>query len=53
GLLHYYIGRDEQARQLEQLGYELVECLDLEGVPVPPGARSQSTELHYVARPRV
>jgi len=53
GLLHYYIGRDEQERQLEQLGYELLECLDLEGFPVPHGAGSRSTELHYVARPRI
>ena len=33
-LLHYYIRRDDQERQLEELGYELVEC------PGPTGAPS-------------
>jgi SAM-dependent methyltransferase len=53
GLLHYYIRRDDQSRQLEQLGYELVECLDLEGRSVPAGqAAAHCPELHYVARRR-
>lgn len=51
GLLHYYIGRDAQARQLAELGYELLECLDVEGDPVDSGARSSAPWLHYVARP--
>jgi SAM-dependent methyltransferase len=49
-LLHYYIERDVQARQLAAAGFELIECLDLDGRPVGEGERSSSSELHYVAR---
>jgi SAM-dependent methyltransferase len=49
-LLHYYIRRDDQARQLEQVGYELVECLDVEGGVVAPGESNPSPWLHYIAR---
>lgn len=49
-LLHYYIRRDDQELQLRELGYELLECVDLEGRTVPTGAHSDSPELHYVAR---
>ena len=52
-LLHYYIRRDDQARQLAELGYALIECLDADGHPVPAGERSASPWLHYVARPAV
>jgi SAM-dependent methyltransferase len=50
-LLHYYIAPPDQARQLAELGFELLECLDLEGraVDVTAGS-STSSELHYVAR---
>lgn len=50
-LLHYYIGHDGQRRQLEEAGFELVECLDGNGRTVDPGddARAHS-ELHYAAR---
>jgi SAM-dependent methyltransferase len=52
-LLHYYVTRDAQARQLDQHGFTLVECLDLDGHPVGPGELApHSAELHYVARPR-
>lgn len=51
-LLHYYIGRDEQERQLRDLGLELLECRDLDGREVPPGAAvDDCSELHFVARP--
>lgn len=50
--LHYYITRDLQQTQLEAHGFELVECLDLEGNTVERGEVSQSPELHYVARRR-
>jgi SAM-dependent methyltransferase len=50
-LLHYYIRRSDEARQLEQLGYELVECLDLDGRTVARDA-PDCPELHYVARRR-
>jgi SAM-dependent methyltransferase len=51
GILHYYIGRDAQERQLEESGFGLLECLDLDGRPVRPGEQaSEHAELHYVAR---
>ncbi len=49
-LLHYYIRRDDQARQLAELGYELIECLDLDGGVVGEGEEGNGPELHYVAR---
>jgi len=50
-LLHYYIGRDTQARQLEETGFELLECLDGEGHSVRPGEMAADhSELHYAAR---
>jgi SAM-dependent methyltransferase len=51
GLLHYYIRRDDQARQLAEQGYELIECLDVEGGEVHAGRCSPAPWLHYVARP--
>jgi SAM-dependent methyltransferase len=51
-LLHYYIRRDDQERQLAELGYVLTECLDAAGEVVAPGQLSRSSELHYVAYPR-
>jgi hypothetical protein len=36
-LLHYYIGCDDQERQLADVGFELLECLDLEARPVEAG----------------
>jgi SAM-dependent methyltransferase len=51
-LLHYYIRRDGQERQLEETGYELLECLDTEGGSVGPGETSPSPCLHYIARPK-
>jgi SAM-dependent methyltransferase len=50
-LLHYYISRDAQARQLLEHGFELEMCLDLEGESVGPGDdRAGCPELHYSAR---
>jgi SAM-dependent methyltransferase len=52
-VLHYYISRDAQCRQLAEEGFETVECLDLDGRVVPQGAAvAHCPELHYVARPR-
>jgi SAM-dependent methyltransferase len=49
-LLHYYIGRDDQERQLARHGFELVECLALDGSTVAPGeAAFGCHELHYAA----
>lgn len=50
GVLHYYIGRDAQEHQLSSVGFELVECLDVEGRPVARGATGYGPWLHYVAR---
>ncbi len=50
-LLHYYISRDSQVRQLDQQGFQPLECLDAEGRLVDVGQEaSESAELHYVAR---
>jgi SAM-dependent methyltransferase len=51
GILHYYIGRDAQQRQLAGAGFELLECLDLDGRAVGSGEDAAAhPELHYVAR---
>jgi SAM-dependent methyltransferase len=50
-VLHYYISRDAQEGQLTDLGYEFLECLDLDGRSVGRGeTASHCSELHYVAR---
>ncbi len=48
--LHYYITRNGQEDQLRSHGFDLLECLDLEGASVGRGDVSDSPELHYVAR---
>ncbi len=49
-LLHHYISRDGQERQFAAHGFALLECTDLAGEPVPPGASAYGChELHYVA----
>ncbi|MEA2405218.1 MAG: hypothetical protein QOE08_1865 [Thermoleophilaceae bacterium] len=51
--LHYYISRDDQERQLGEHGFELIECLDLDGATVGPSeTAAHSSELHYAARRR-
>jgi SAM-dependent methyltransferase len=50
-LLHHYISREAQERELRDHGFEPIECADLEGRVLGPGdAAAGSTELHYVAR---
>lgn len=50
-ILHYYIGREEQQRQLAGTGFDPVDCLDLDGRPVGAGdPAAWCPELHYVAR---
>ena len=50
-LLHYYITRDAQERQLRDCGFVLEACLDLDGEPVQAGASAaHCPELHYLAR---
>lgn len=49
--LHYYISREQQARQLDASGFELLECLDEFGLTLPvndPGRANPS--LMYIAR---
>jgi SAM-dependent methyltransferase len=51
-VLHYYILRDAQRQQLAEEGFEMIECLDLDGDAVPEGAAAaHCSELHYIARP--
>ncbi|MGA2014073.1 MAG: hypothetical protein ABSH51_26560 [Solirubrobacteraceae bacterium] len=38
-------------RQLSELGFELVDCLGLDGRSVGPGGIGITASLHYVARP--
>lgn len=49
-LLHYYIRRDDQARQLADAGFELLECLDVDGDAVGAGEVGAHDFLYYVAR---
>ncbi|HEY4280654.1 MAG TPA: alpha/beta fold hydrolase [Conexibacter sp.] len=50
-VLHYYIGIEQQERQLREAGFELLEVFDLEGRQVKPGETApHCPELHYVAR---
>jgi ubiquinone/menaquinone biosynthesis C-methylase UbiE len=50
GILWSYISRDDQARQLAAHGFDLLECLAPDGMPVGPGEDApNSSELHYIA----
>jgi SAM-dependent methyltransferase len=50
-LLHYYISRDAQERQLGDEGFEFLECRESEGRVVAVGdSAANCAELHYVAR---
>lgn len=52
-LVHYFIARDAQERQLAAAGLQLVDCFDVDGRAVGPGETAErSTELHYAARLR-
>jgi SAM-dependent methyltransferase len=50
-LLHYYIARGDQQRQLGELGYELRDVLELDGSEPAPGADGHGPSLYYVASP--
>jgi SAM-dependent methyltransferase len=51
GLLHYYVSRSDQARRLSEQGFDLLECLDLDGRVLELGDDAPGcSELHYVAR---
>jgi SAM-dependent methyltransferase len=52
GLLHYYISRADQERQLSELGFSLLDVLEFGGESVPPGDDGQGPSLYYVATPR-
>jgi 2-polyprenyl-3-methyl-5-hydroxy-6-metoxy-1,4-benzoquinol methylase len=49
-LLHYYIRRQDQERQLAETGFELLESLELDGTVVAAGEDGRSTSLYYLAR---
>jgi SAM-dependent methyltransferase len=50
-LLHYYISRDAQERQLREEGFEFLECLDHNGRQVQAGeSAADCVELYYVAQ---
>lgn len=49
GALHYYVRHADQARQLADAGFTLLECLESEGRRVPEGRDGVSPWLHYVA----
>jgi SAM-dependent methyltransferase len=49
GLLHYYIGRTAQERQLSELGYRPIDVLEYHGPAVPPGQPGAAGSLYYVA----
>lgn len=50
-MLHYYIGPDQQARQLADEGFRLIEIFDQMGTPVAAGDHAaHSRSLLYVAQ---
>jgi SAM-dependent methyltransferase len=51
-MLLYYIDRHSQEQQLAEAGYELLECLDVDGRPVHRNMVSRDPWLHYVATPK-
>ena len=50
-LLHYYITPTAQARQFQEHGFDLLECIDIDGHTLAEGdSGAVCSELHYVAR---
>jgi SAM-dependent methyltransferase len=50
-VLHYYISKESQAKQLAGSGFRLLECLDETGRPLGPNADDRASScIHYVAR---
>ncbi|MGI8712457.1 MAG: methyltransferase domain-containing protein [Solirubrobacteraceae bacterium] len=49
GLLHYYISRADQERQLSELGYRLIDVLEFSGPSVRSGEAGEGSSLYYVA----
>lgn len=50
-LLHYYISRAAGERQLSELGYAVLDVLELDGSSPLPGADGRGPSLYYVATP--
>ncbi len=51
-VLHYYISRASQAKQLAGAGFHLLECLDESGLTLAAGDDDRDcSTVHYVARP--
>lgn len=51
-LLHYYIARNGQERQLDELGFDLIDIRESDGTALPESATGLGASLYYVARPR-
>jgi SAM-dependent methyltransferase len=50
-VMHYYSTRDAQVCQFEAHGFEVLDCLDLDGRRIGPGELAPGCpELHYVVR---
>jgi ubiquinone/menaquinone biosynthesis C-methylase UbiE len=50
-MVHYYIDRAAQERQLEENGFSVLDCVDWNGIPLSVGADdSRSGTLYYAAR---
>jgi SAM-dependent methyltransferase len=50
-VLHYYISKESQAKQLAGAGFRLLECLDESGCTLGPGEDDRAcSSIHYVAR---
>jgi SAM-dependent methyltransferase len=50
GLLTYYVARDEQVRQLAEIGFSSIETVGADGAPLAPGAPCRDAWISYVAR---
>jgi SAM-dependent methyltransferase len=51
-VLHYYISRVAQIRQLDAVGFRVLECLDEFGRTLQPGDKDSAySSIHYLARP--
>ena len=50
GLLHYYIARGDQERQLTEAGFQPQDVLEFDGSPVASGQDGRGCSIYYTAR---
>lgn len=50
GLLTYYVSREEQERQLAEIGFARVDAVSAAGRPLAPGERCRDAWIWFVAR---